>query len=127
MPGRVGKPVEVEAYLTEGEPLMGASGSPVFVRRSLMLGEGPFQQDPNAKVWAYGSVWLLGMLSDAYFERATIERLGERDIPRGVNIVVPSMKINEVLNQPKLVQRREKKRLSSVRLPEKAAAPTQLG
>src|SRR5262249_24795998 len=38
--GKVGEPVDVEAYLTEGEPLRGASGSPVFVRRSIGLGLG---------------------------------------------------------------------------------------
>jgi hypothetical protein len=99
--------VDVEAYLTEGEPLNGASGSPVFVRRSLELGPGSYRGDANARTWMYGSVWLLGLMSDAYFERVPIERLEtEKLVPRGVNIVVPSMKINEVLNKDELKRKR---------------------
>jgi hypothetical protein len=93
--GKVDELVGVEAYLTEGEPLHGASGSPVFVRRSLFLGKGKYPDDLNAQSWAYGTVWLLGLMSDCYFERAKIQGIL---IPRGINIVVPSMKINEVLD-----------------------------
>jgi hypothetical protein len=41
-------------------------------------------------------------MSDSIFERTTLPALGEKHIPRGINIVVPSMKINEVLDQDKL-------------------------
>ena len=52
MPGREGKPVEVEGYLTEGEPLYGASGSPVFVRRSLFRGgHGESEKTQNMGIW----------------------------------------------------------------------------
>lgn len=123
MPGRIGDDVEVEAYLTEGEPLFGASGSPVFVRRSLEAGKGLFPKDRNAESWIHGSVWLLGLMSDCYFERTTLKQLGEKDIPRGINIVVPSMKINEILDQESLKSARAtaaaaKKRARAV-LPEK--------
>ena len=107
MPGREKKRVEVEGYLTEGEPLRGASGSPVFVRRTLDTGKGLYPKDRNAKAWVHGSVWLLGLMSDCYFERVPPDLLiGEPDIPRGTNIVVPSMKINEVLDQHTLKEAR---------------------
>lgn len=128
MPGREDQPVEVEGYLTEGEPLHGASGSPVFVRRSLESGPGLYPKDKNADTWVYGSVWLLGLLSDCFFERTPREFLlgGDLDIPRGVNIVVPSMKINDVLDQEKLKDRRmgedRGRRLKSAVLPEKLAS-----
>lgn len=127
MPGRVDQPVEVEAYLTEGEPLFGASGSPVFVRRSVELRVGTVITDAQARSMAYGSVWLLGLMSDCYFQRVTITGLGARVIPRGVNIVVPSMKINEVLDKDSLKAARAKKasarRRARVALPEKLSAP----
>jgi hypothetical protein len=108
--GKIDQPVEVEAYLTEGEPLFGASGSPVFVRRSFQFGKGYNPQDRNAKSWGYASVWLLGLMSDSYIERAIIERIGSTVVvPRGVNIVVPSMKINEVLDKPGLREKRKRK------------------
>jgi hypothetical protein len=106
MPGRVDEPVEVEGYLTEGEPLFGASGSPVFVRRSLEARVGG-PDGTKLESWTHGSVWLLGLLSDCYFERVPPRLLaGQAAIPRGTNIVVPSMKINDVLNQDKLKEKR---------------------
>jgi Trypsin-like peptidase domain len=99
------EPVDVEAYLTEGEPLLGASGSPVFARRSICLGKGFFRGDLDALTWVYGSVWLLGLQSDAYFDRAIIDG-SEKYVPRGTNIVVPSMKINEVLDKDELKDKR---------------------
>jgi hypothetical protein len=124
------KPVEVEAYLTEGEPLRGASGSPVFARRSIRLGKGIFRDDPNAETWVYGSVWLLGLQSDAYFECAVIDA-SEKFVPRGTNIVVPSMKINEVLDKDELKNKRrrdasERKQKVAV-LPEKLSAAPSAG
>lgn len=129
IPGKINDPVEVEAYLTEGEPLFGASGSPVFVSRSVEFGPGLVADDPNARTWEHGSVWLLGLHSDSYFSRATIEGLGHKAIPRGVNIVVPSMKIREILEKPELKKKRvsqmhERQRARRVAvLPEKTGAP----
>ena len=50
--------------------------------------------------------------------------LGEHDIPRGVNIVVPSMKINEVLDKKELREKRaaaaRDRKITSTVLPENA-------
>jgi len=121
MPGRIDEPVAVEGYLTEGEPLHGASGSPVFVRRSIQRNRGTIDSNPQLETWVYGTVWLLGLLSDCYFERVPPGMLaGEHVIPRGTNIVVPSMKINEILDKPSLKAKRadtavERKRIEKGR------------
>jgi hypothetical protein len=90
-----GTRVLIEAYLTEGEPLEGASGSPVFVRRSFGLAA-------KLETRTYGSVWLLGLQQGAWFAEPgkdyQIPVRGSVTVPRGINVVVPSMKINEVLN-----------------------------
>ena len=102
-----GKTVLVEAYLTEGEPLNGASGSPVFVRRSLLQTPGTAHK---LETWIYGSIWLLGMQSNAWFGTPGEDYElppDDKIIPRGINVVVPSMKINEVLNHPELKAKRE--------------------
>jgi hypothetical protein len=69
------------------------------------LGKGFFRGDLDALTWVYGSVWLLGLQSDAYFDRAIIDG-SEKYVPRGTNIVVPSMKINEVLDKDELKDKR---------------------
>jgi hypothetical protein len=101
----------VEAYLVEGEPLNGASGSPVFVRRTLNypISKGPGKTPLEAHL--EGSVWLLGLLSDAFTAKAgeDYEVLSGAMVPRGVNVVVPSMRIMDVLNHPTLKARREAK------------------
>jgi len=123
MPGKKGKRVLIEAYLTEGEPLDGASGSPVFVRRSFELGK----QKLESRV--YGSVWLLGLQHGAWFakpgEDYQIPAQGMVKVPRGINVVVPSMKINDTLNQPRLKVKRERAQgaLDRERMTEPLAAP----
>jgi len=76
------------------------------------------------QAWMHGSVWLLGLLSDCYFDRVPPGLFaGQHVIPRGTNIVVPSMKINEVLDQDKLKERRRASALSkkAAVLPEKVS------
>jgi len=98
--------VLVEAYLVEGEPLDGASGSPVFVRRT--LGPSAFPR-VKAQFWVEGSIWLLGLLSDAFRGKpgSDYDIPGGGMIPRGVNVVVPASKIMEVMDHPTLKERRE--------------------
>jgi hypothetical protein len=110
LPSHKNSHLEVGAYLVEGEPLDGASGSPVFVRRTL----GPWKFSSSGKLKGYveGSVWLLGIQSNAWFgkpdETYQIKNaVGNVVVPRGVNAVIPSMKINEVLEHPDLKKRRE--------------------
>jgi hypothetical protein len=115
----------VEAYLTEGEPLNGASGSPVFVRRSLLHAKGTPQQ---LEKWIHGSIWLLGLHSNSWFGKPgedydMAKEGGDKIIPRGINVVVPSMKINEVLNQSILKAKRD----AQVEAEESARTATKTG
>jgi hypothetical protein len=58
----------------------------------------------------YGSVWLLGLQSNNWTGKPGEDYElppGDRLVPRGINVVVPSMKINEVLDQPKLKTKRQ--------------------
>jgi hypothetical protein len=119
-----GNKVLVEAYLVEGQPLDGASGSPVFVRRTL----GPHYLTQKLKSYTEGSIWLLGLHSDAWVARPGIDYEpapggGGGVVPRAVNIVVPSMKINEVLDHPELKKRREDTKAKE----EQAAMPVKTG
>lgn len=114
--------VLVEAYLVEGEPLDGASGSPVFVRRTL----GPVPASPSGKLqyWVEGSVWLLGLMSDAFRAKPgrDYDIHGAGMIPRGVNVVVPASKIMEVMDHPELKKRRQ----AAQERDDKAKRPTKL-
>jgi len=99
------KQVHVEAYLVEGEPLDGASGSPVFVRRSI-------RNNDKLKTWVYGSYWLLGLHHGSWTAQPgrdyQIPTKGFVRVPRGINVVVPSMKINEVIEQEGVMRARKK-------------------
>jgi hypothetical protein len=111
-PPHAGTHVLVDAYLVEGEPLDGASGSPVFVRRTLPHPMPKGGDKAPLEGWIEGSVWLLGLQSNAWFDppdqRYKMPPGSEGYIvPRGVNAVIPSMKINEVLDHPDLVTARE--------------------
>ncbi|UCI33816.1 trypsin-like peptidase domain-containing protein [Mesorhizobium sp. B4-1-4] len=117
--------VLVDAYLVEGEPLDGVSGAPVFVRRTID-NRLHADLDPKGKTKTYveGSIWLLGMHSDSFTGKAGVEYQmppgGTFIVPRGVNVVVPSMKINEVLNHPDL-KRARKSSEDDASLPDKSS------
>lgn len=105
--------IDVDAYLVESEPLDGASGAPVFVRRTLDTPITPTRikrgSGPALEAHLEGSVWLLGLQSDAFVGRAgkDYEVLAGKIVPRGVNVVVPVERIMEVLDHPKLKASRE--------------------
>lgn len=107
--------IDVEAYLIEApNTLPGGSGGPVFVRRSIQTRLFDKNVDANPKgidEWVYGSVWLLGVWTDAWFgEPSRIIRLpaGRKlMVPLGIGVAVPSQKLIDVLNHPDLVARRE--------------------
>jgi Trypsin-like peptidase domain len=107
-------PVEVEAYLVEAQnTLPGSSGGPVFVRRSLQTRLRDDSIDPNPTgidAWMHGSLWLLGVWTDAWFgDPAKILRIPKgRDIkvPIGIGAVVPARKLIEILEQPQLMDKR---------------------
>ena len=112
LPDHEGRRVFVDAYLVEGEPINGASGSPVFVRRTIPIKVKPDDAEKPVNAAIEGSVWLLGLQSDAFVgvpgEDYEIPLAGGNVVvPRGVNVVVPLEKILEVIDQPKLLAVRE--------------------
>lgn len=91
----------IEAYLVEARSIGGLSGSPVFVRQSVVLGES--------------RVFLLGLMRghwDLPPESKNDQVDAGHDVTGAVNmgiaIVVPAKKILEVLHRPELVDIRRK-------------------
>jgi len=91
---------DIDAYLIEARSIGGLSGSPAFVRETVPIGLGSF--------------YLMGLMHghwDIPPEKKN-DLLDVNDIlgtvNMGIAIVIPAKKILEVLNQPKLVELREK-------------------
>jgi len=89
---------DIDAYLIEARSIGGLSGSPVFVRKTVAVGQGPF--------------YLLGLMHGHWDlsrkqkkDMADVEEMGP--VNMGIAIVIPAKKILEVLNQPDLVQMRK--------------------
>jgi hypothetical protein len=104
LPEHRGKRVLAEVYLVEGEPLDGASGAPVFTRRTL----GPFGLAKAGKLQGQieGSIWLLGLQTDAFTAKAgeDYDPRMRGMMPRGINVVAPIQKIVEVMDHPELIK-----------------------
>jgi hypothetical protein len=111
MPGervRDGRGFEVEAFLTEMRSLSGFSGSPVFV----YLGPGTYRGSEDGRMMPFYSetIGLIGVDSGHKCTRAQILDLESGcyldhavDLNTGVSLVVPVWKIEEVLNDDRLV------------------------
>jgi hypothetical protein len=110
----------VEAYLIECNAIDGASGSPVFLRTA--VGWGPIHtKSGNAKTvqLVEDKIRLLGVFLGAWFEPPDETRSKAIQTPRkggvvpvGVGVVVPTSKIFEVLDMPKLKSDRDKAKQS---------------
>ena len=89
----------IEAYLIEARSIGGLSGSPAFVRETAPVGLGTF--------------YLLGLMHGHWDippeKKNDLLMQGEffGRVNMGIAIVIPAKKILEVLNHPKLVERRE--------------------
>jgi hypothetical protein len=110
-------PIEVEAYLVQVQnPLPGVSGAPVLIRRSLKSRMYDNTIDSNPKgleAWSHGSLWLLGVWTDAWFKRLQLTAPApnrEVHIPVGMGAVVPLRKLIDILNRPELAARRAAKK-----------------
>ncbi len=111
------KKMAARGYLVESRAISGASGSPVFVRRSishkLKDDENP---DYHLNTLIPGSVWLLGLWQASWPqepEQALIEGAGlskDVKVSVGIGVVVPAPFILDVLNM--LEDQREKRRES---------------
>ncbi len=105
----------VEGYLVEAQTLSGLSGSPAFVRRSIMVQK---TEESGTPPLAYGAVFLLGLWMASYDgipseELAKEPQVAARQLkhqpieaPVGTGIVVPAYKIMELLNSPELKNER---------------------
>jgi len=91
----------IDAYLIEARSIGGLSGSPAFVRETVPMGIGAF--------------YLLGLMHghwdippetrDDEMRTDVEDALGK--VNMGIAVVVPAKKILEVLNQPRLVEKRK--------------------
>lgn len=109
------KRLAMQGYLVEAQTLDGLSGAPVFVRRSISAKVHVPDIDPNPLgVWWTGSLWLLGLWHGAWFGEPEagkgINRRGSVKVPVGMGVVVPAIKILEVLQHPGLVARRQQRK-----------------
>jgi len=106
----------MDAYLIEARSIGGSSGSPVFARRTacLIWNDEPKKENWRAIHGLTGDVHLIGMIHGHWdIKESDINQPHpEADRRQGVNlgiaIVVTADKILETLNQPELVEMREK-------------------
>lgn len=96
-------------YLVEANAIEGASGSPVFVRRTLIGEAKQIKDGATVNTWNHGAAFLLGLWVGAWNERAEIGGI-DKEIPRGIGIVTPATCILEVLDMPELRSRRDQRR-----------------
>jgi hypothetical protein len=110
----------MDAYLMETRSMGGISGSPVFVRETVVLRDLAFTNEGTGKTkqtlaLAAGEFYLLGINHghwnmhpsehNRYDFRAT-HNVSE-SIALGISIIVPAQKILEILHRPELVGQRE--------------------
>ena len=96
----------LSGYLVETNAIPGASGSPVFVRRTLHGVTPSNTQSGLADAYCYGAAFVLGLWAGSWNERIK----SNATMPRGMGIVTPAINIIEVLNMPELRDRREKRK-----------------
>ena len=101
---------EVRGYLVQVPTLKGSSGSPVFVRRHVpgIANTG----SPGVNGWMYGDSWLFGVNLGAWYKKPgdviNLPRAGVT-VPVSMAIVIPSERLMELLESPKLKKGREER------------------
>jgi hypothetical protein len=106
-----------DAYLVEARSIGGLSGSPVWIRASMLtvvkVGENKISPDGNAPGLMVGPGKLLGLMHghwdirESELNKATIIHDRQKGVNLGIAIVVPASKILETINQPKLEEFRK--------------------
>lgn len=86
----------IDAYLVEARSIGGLSGSPAFVNQGLVRVRHGQLQVSSSPMGA--QICLLGLMHGHYDEKGT------EKVNMGIGIVVPAMKILEVLNQEAIVK-----------------------
>jgi hypothetical protein len=106
-----------DAYLVEARSIGGLSGSPVWIRASMLtvvkVGENKISPDGNAPALMVGPGKLLGLMHghwdirESELNKPKIIHDGQKGVNLGIAIVVPASKILETLNQPELEEMRK--------------------
>lgn len=103
------KTIHVNGYLVEAQTLHGLSGAPVFVEQTWRL---KIDDDQVAKVDTWTS--LLGVWQAAWAappDDILAREMGQKTgvaVPVGMGIVVPAIRIVELLDTPDLAKMRDK-------------------
>jgi hypothetical protein len=106
----------IEACLVESRSIGGLSGSPVFVRETLMLW-AKFGDKQRAMHGA-GEFFLLGSMLGHWELRAGSLSLVEGEaVNMGISVVVPAQRIMDILVQPELIELRKKWDAEQVKKP----------
>jgi hypothetical protein len=116
----------MEAYLVESRSIGGLSGSPVFVRHTV-FNRSKDEHGDLLTMFGVGSMHFLGLMHGHWelpLDFVNTEKAEAVNL--GVSIVVPAYKILEVLNQPELVEMRQKMD-KELRRPNLPVADDQLG
>lgn len=118
-----GKRKAIDAYIVQCSAMPGASGSPVFIRSGVKVAKASSTPSPRTSVVsdgiqfvgipslespkAYGTTSLLGIWQGSW--ELPNEDAATQNVryPAGYGIVVPGEKIMEILQMPKLKERRE--------------------
>jgi hypothetical protein len=115
----------IEAYLIDTRTIHGFSGSPVFVRETIehanMSVRGAAGGTRRTSLFSQGDYHLLGLVHGHIV--VSDEDDEEKEEHAGISTVVPARKILEVLNHPKLVERREVERLEVIKARAKSSVP----
>ena len=133
-----GKVRPTRAYLVESRAISGASGSPVFARRSIehTIPDPAASPGHILRAWTPGSVWLLGLWQSSWPRKAEQDLIESADLSDdvkvsvGVGLVVPATFIQEVLDMPEIgEQRAHRKRARDLEVAATtdAAPPTTAG
>jgi len=90
-------------HLIEAFSLKGMSGSPVMVRQTIPIPLASRDEDEPENVLTLGNMYLLGLVH-GYFRVDEVKQVWHS----GISMVVPSTKILEILDQPKLLEYEQK-------------------
>jgi hypothetical protein len=99
---------DVRGYLVQVPTLKGSSGSPVFVRRHVSGVTN--ETSPGVPGWMYGDSWFFGVNMGAWYKKPdevfNLPRAGVT-VPVSMAIVIPSERLAELLEMPKLKEERQ--------------------
>jgi hypothetical protein len=108
---RTRRTILVYGYLIEAQALSGASGAPVFVRRTIKTMMPQFDSHENpVKIWVTGTAWLLGVWQASWDNLpgeilvADAKASENQKVPVGMGVVVPAQKILDVLDGSELIE-----------------------